>query len=421
MISVLNHLQRLSGNKLVGIFLLGIFLSACSPKIAPTKKGPPVAPDKPKEEPVIKKLEPVEKSKTPQEMIISLVLPFELASVSYKSAGASDIKKSEIAIDFYQGFKMGVDSVAHQNAKVNFKIQVFDSKDDPIQLANLAAKGSIKASDLIVGPVFPNGIKTFSSYSKSLKIPMVSPLAASDPGLFQNPYLVSINNSLDQHAFKAASFIKQELKPKKVVLIRSGQADEYKYAVPFKKGMDSLAKGIPVSEIGIKAVGMANVFKYLSPVSLNVVVLPATDRLFLSEILKQLIKLSETYQISVIGHPGWERASFLDYTLMEQLNAYTTSSYQVNYKYGRSASFIKNYRSQFQLEPSEYAVKGFDIGYYFALLMNEKGKDFMVLVDKQNYDGIHNDFTFIKDSKAGYYNSSLMVMKFESGQLKKVN
>ena len=354
-------------------------------------------------------------------MIISLILPFDLGAVNYQNANLSDMKKSEIAIDFYQGFKMGVDSVAHQNAKVNYKLQLFDSKDDPTQLANLAAKGAIKASNLIVGPVFPNGIKTFSIYSRNLKIPMVSPLAASDPYLFQNPYLVSINNSLDQHAFKAASFIKQKLKPKKVVLIRSGQADEYKYAVPFKKGMDSLAKGIPVSEIGIKAVGMANVFKYLSPTGSNVVVLPATDRLFLTDIFKELIKLSETYQITLVGHPGWERASFLDYRIMERLNAYTTSSYQVNYKYGRSAVFIKNYRSKFQLEPSEYAVKGFDIGYYFASLMNEKGKEFMSLVEKENYDGIHNDFAFVKDSKTGYYNSSLMVMKFESGQLKKVN
>jgi hypothetical protein len=421
MISVLSRLQRLSGNKIAGIFLIGLFLSACSPKTAPTKKGPPVAPDKSKEEPAIKKLEPAEKSKTPEEMIISLILPFDLGSVNYQNASLADFKKSEIAIDFYQGFKMGVDSVAHQNAKVNFKLQVFDSKDDPAQLENLATRGVIKVSDLVVGPVFPSGIKTFSTYSKNLKMPMVSPLAASDPGLFQNPYLISINNSLDQHAFKAAFFIKKELKPKKVILIRSGQAEEYKYAVPFKKGMDSLAKGISLSEIGIKTVGMTNVFKYLSPTGLNVIVLPATDRLFLTDIFKELIKLSETYQITVIGHPDWERASFLDYGIMERLNAYTTSSYQVNYKYGRSANFIKNYRSEFQLEPSEYSVKGFDIGYYFALLMNEKGKDFMGLVEKQHYDGIHNDFAFVKDPKTGYYNSSLMVMKFESGQLKRVN
>src|SRR6476659_8299632 len=159
MISVPNRLQQLSGNKILGIFLIGLFLSACSPKTAPTKKGPTPAPDKPREEPAIKKVEPLEKSKTPEEMIISLILPFELGTVNYRSASLTDMKKSEIAIDFYQGFKMGVDSVAHQNAKVNYKIQVFDSKDDPSQLANLAAKGNFKASDLVVGPVFPNGIK----------------------------------------------------------------------------------------------------------------------------------------------------------------------------------------------------------------------------------------------------------------------
>ncbi|RZK68507.1 MAG: amino acid ABC transporter substrate-binding protein, partial [Pedobacter sp.] len=362
MILVLNRLQQLSGNN--RLFLLGLlFLAACSPKVVPEKKYPVTpAPDRDRrEKPVLEEKPIVIEKKVKPEMTISLVLPFDLSTLNYKTANSKDLTKAELAIDFYQGFKMAMDSVAN-NSETNFKLQVYDSKDDPANIAILASKAGIKNSDLIVGPIFPNGITAFAKYSKAMQVLTVSPLAASDPSAFNNPYLVSINNSLDQHAYKALSFIKSDLKAKKIVLIRSGQADEYKYAVPFKKGLDSLAKGISFSEIGIKAVGYENVFKSLSPVGLNVVVLPSTERSFLMAITKELVKLSANFRIAVIGHPSWEKLQFLDVATLESINAHITSSYKVEYKTARVNNFIRNYRANFNLEPGEFAFKGFDTG-----------------------------------------------------------
>ncbi len=449
MISVQNHQQQLSGNKnkqkaisnmnlqgfnsksttfnfrLLILYLIPFYLiTACSPKTAPGNKNPT---SQNVEETVSGKEAEKEQEKLSQkikekpEMVISLILPFELQSIDYKTAGVADLRKAEIAIDLYQGFKMGLDSVANQKGDVDFKLQVFDSNDNPTALGALAIKPAIITSHLIVGPVFPNGIKAFSIYSERMQKPMVSPLAASDPSLFSNPYLITINNSIDQHAYKVAKFIKSDLKPAKVLLIRSGQPDEYKYAVPFKKGMDSLAKPYSVSELGIKAVGYENVYKSLSPNGLNVIVLPTTERVFLLTMFKELEKISRNFQIAVIGHPGWDKATFLDFQQLERLNTYITSSYQINYQSSRSSDFVKYYRSKFSVEPSEYAFKGFDIGYYFATLMNKKGYKFMNELLDDKFDGIHNDFDFKQDEKTGYYNSNLMMLKYEGSQLVKVD
>jgi ABC-type branched-subunit amino acid transport system substrate-binding protein len=352
-------------------------------------------------------------------MVVSLVLPFELSSINYKIAGLKDIAKAEIAIDFYQGFKMGLDSVAN-NLGGNFKLQVYDSKDDPANIAILAAKAGIKNSDLIIGPIFPNGIKAFATYSKNMQKLMVSPLAAASPDQFNNPYLITVNNSLEQHTLSAINFIKSDLKPKKIIMIRSGQADEFKFAVPFKKYRDSLLKQTTFSEIGIKAIGYENVYKHLNPVGLNVVVLPATDRNFLLSITKELLKLSANFQIAVIGHPGWEKLQFLDAATMQKLNTHITSSYKVDYKTPRVEQFLGKYRAKFSLEPSEYAIKGFDIAYYFASLMSKKGKAFADDLTKTSLEGIHNQLDFVKHPKLGYYNNSLMILKYQDFQLKKV-
>ncbi len=413
--------------RIVIILASGIFLGACSPKTTPVQKKPIPSETSTSTKVVIPKSE-VQKQESTKiikkekpEMVISMILPFDLYGINYKTASLNDFEKAAIAIDIFQGFKMGIDSVVNNSGNYNFKIQVFDSKDDPASLGALASRSAIKNSDLIIGPVFPSGIKAFSAYSKTMNKPMVSPLAASDPIIFNNPYLISFNNSLDQHAYTAAAFIKKDLRPKKVLIIRSGQADEYKYVVPFKKGMDSLAKGIQVSEIGIKSVGYTNVYKSLNPAGLNVIVLPSTDRVFLITLLNELDKLTDNFQIAIIGHPGWEKATYLDNDLLQRLNTYITSSYQIERTSQRIEEFVKYYRSKFQISPSEYAYKGFDIGYYFGNLMDKYGKVFLENLTKNTFDGIHNDFHFVKNTQYGFSNTSLMVMKYQFGKLEIVD
>lgn len=411
----------MSGNKLILVIFGVLFLVGCSPKTAPVKNTatPSVTstPEK-KEEVKSSKQETANKKVEQPEMVISLVLPFELDAINYRTAALRDLSKAELAIDFYQGFKMGLDSAAH-NYGGKFKLQVYDSKDNPAAAAVLAAKAGIKNSDLIVGPIFPDGIKTFSTYSKSMQKLTVSPLAAASPETFSNPYLITINNSIEQHVDKAVDFIKSGLKAKHVLLIRSGQSDEYKYAVPFKKSIAGKVESF--SEIGIKAVGIENIFKHLNPTANNVVVLPSTDRNFLLSVTRELDKLTRNFKISVIGHPAWDKLQFLDGNVMQNINAHITSAYKIDYKTPKIDGFIKSYRSRYELEPGEYAFKGFDIGFYFARIMAENDKSFTDYLTKATYKGLHNNIRLIKNNQFGYYNTELLVLKYQDFQLKRVD
>lgn len=395
-------------------------MGACSPKIIAPAKPPTLPPvvEKPselKKDSIPKSIEPANK-----QMIISLVLPFGLETIEISTAKLSQISKANLALDYYLGFKMALDSVANLYGG-DFKLQVFDSSDDVKKVNPLILEQDIKNSNLIVGPVFPNSIKTFSALSKSLKIPLVSPLAPSNPNTFNNPYLLTINNTLNQHAYAAALYIKETLKPKKVLLFRSGQVDEFKYAIPFKKGMDSLANEISFSEIGIKAIGYTNIAQYLSATGLNVIVLPATNASFLETMLKELVKLSLTFKIAVIGHPNWEKTDFLNIETLQKLNTYITSSCKIDYRNFEVNIFVKNFRKNYNQEPSEYSFKGFDTGFYLASLMIKNSKNYFLNLDKSTYNGLHNQFKFIKSKQFGYFNSSIMILKYQNFELIKQN
>ncbi|MDN8977955.1 hypothetical protein Q0P22_15305, partial [Staphylococcus aureus] len=77
------------------------------------------------------------------------------------------------------------DSVAAQG--LNFKLNVFDTEDDNAHISHLYKNERFKQSNLIIGPVFPEGLKFISAYSKENNAIIVSPLAASEPTEFNNP------------------------------------------------------------------------------------------------------------------------------------------------------------------------------------------------------------------------------------------
>ena len=212
MILVPNHLRLLSGNNFTIIICSLFLLSACSPKVAPVKTGGkqiPAEKEKPKQSPIVKK---------ELDHSIVLLLPFDLNMINLKTATIKEIGKADLAIDFYQGFKLAIDSLSKNGH--NFKLQVFDTQDQETRVVNLASATSVRENDIIIGPVFPDAISAFSEFfdmgSNKLQ---VSPLAASVPSQFKNPNLVTVNNTIDQHGWKIADYINRNYKAEQVNIV----------------------------------------------------------------------------------------------------------------------------------------------------------------------------------------------------------
>ncbi len=169
MTSVRNRLPQLNGNRRLNIFRISNFLfriyflaatlliCGCSPKVrtvpAPVNKP---AEQKPAQ---VEKPAPV-KPAAPKVSVISLLLPFGLDHIGPgQSYTDISLKKARIAADYYRGFKQALDSLTFYG--YNYKLQLFDSKDDAATAHGLAYNPKVRTSDLIVGPVFPDDLKRF--------------------------------------------------------------------------------------------------------------------------------------------------------------------------------------------------------------------------------------------------------------------
>ncbi len=409
MISVQNRPRLLSGNRLIIVLFLSILLASCSPKTA--AKKPEDKPGSVKDKP--KAAEPV---KAVDAHSIALLLPFQLDKINPKTAFKKEISKAGMAIDFYQGFKLALDSLSLEG--YNFKLQVYDTQDQETRVVNLARANSVISNDLIVGPIFPDEIKAFGEFSELKSKLQVSPLAATIPSEFNNPDLVTVTGTIDQHGWKIAGFIDKNYKPAEVniILINTKKPEDEKLAAPLRKYLKELsANKLTVVELA----NAASLETHLKPSKTNLVIITSSEKDFIVPIIDKLYKLSQqNTDIEVFGHPNWVKAQYLNSEKMQALNTHITSSYFVNYKAANVQQFIKRYRNQYGLEPSDFSFKGFDNGYYFGKLLARYGTDYAThLTDEKTYNGLHASFRFSRDDKAGFKNTGLMMLQYREFEL----
>lgn len=404
MILVQNHLQRLSGNRFWCLLFICFCLAACSPKTRTNK-----SPKKEIGNKEDKKDAASEKKFT--EANISLLIPLNLNSARIKSGSKAELEKSAMAIDFYQGFKMGIDSAAA--AGMNFKVKVLDTRDNNVQITSLLKSGQLAGTNLIIGPVFPDGVKFMTNYSIANNIPVVSPLAATHPNEFNNPNLISIVNNIELHADKVGDYIRREYDPGKTIVVLIN---------PKKSGDEVL--GDPLRDYFQKGRGSRYIFQeYASVFAMETKMVPgkqyavlisSADRAFVVGSIDKLAKMKTAgSNIELFGHPNWNKQNY-NIEKLQLLRTKITTSYFVDYKSRDVINFVRKYRQLNKFEPAEYSFKGFDIGFFFGKLFAEHGAGYLKHLTQEHYDGLENSFRFVKDDKLGYINTSLFLLEYKN-------
>ena len=411
MTSVRNRLLPLSGNRwLIGLFTV-LAIGACSPKTRwvskPVNKPTESITPPPEPKPVVL---PV-----PKVSVISLILPFGLNHIGPgQSYTPISLKEARIAADYYRGFKLALDSLTFYG--YNYKLQLFDSRDNGSQAHSLAYNPKVRASDLIIGPVFPEDVKSFTSVLTSARKPIVSPLSPESPSVFKNQNLVTVNPPLEYHAWATARYINDRVKPQKVFILTSGFSEDNKYIIPFKKALDSLSsKHIKIVTITIVRGQLSSLLPQLLKDKQNIFIVPSTNQAFLTVTLHSLDSLNARYPVTLFGHPSWEHFLFLKPKQLQRLRTHITSADNVDYHSAETINFIRNYRNTWHTEPSAYALKGFDEGLYFGRLLAENS-----LKNMADFNGLHNSFHFQKIAGQGWVNTHVKLLMYSNFELKTV-
>ncbi len=417
MTSAPNRLQPLNGNRWLLCLAVSVLFAACSPKLRPVVVQPrQTEPANPVVKQPVKKAEPL-KPAAPVVSTISLLLPFGTDHLAIgQSYSSVSLREADIAIAYYQGFRLALDSLTAQG--YNYKLQVYDTHSDKSQARALGYNQAVRASDLIVGPVFPEDMRAFLGANSSPKQPIVSPLSPAAPSTLHSTEMITMMPPLEYHAWAAAKYIKDKIDPEKVFILRSGFSEENEYVLPFKKAIDSLGKKhIQVVSITVMHGSLAPIMAQLSPTDKNVFIVPATDQHFLTVTLRALDSLRANYPVTVFGHPNWVNFTFLKADLLQRLDTHITSSDHIDYKAPNIMAFIRRYRETYRTDATAFAIKGYDEGLYLG---EQLAAGNVKNLAQAHFNGLHNDFIFQKKTGMGWINTHVDVYKYANFELKKV-
>ncbi len=413
MTSARNHLPQLSGNKWILLAFLALTTVACSPRINPgvstTPKVEQTEPKKPLEAGPLKPASPTKS--------IALLLPLELDNLnSGAQYNAATLSHADLSLDFYQGFKMALDTLAAKGD--NFKLQLFDTRDQASEAQQLAYNASIRSSNLVIGPVFPDDLHAFADILSGPPKLIVSPLSPASPAHIKNNNLVTVATPLEYHAREVAKFIDEHYKTRKVFILKSGYSEDNAYATPFKNELDSISKNrTKIIATLIQHGQLDGLVPQLSANEENIFVAPSTNQGFLMVTLKSLDSLSKKYKVTLFGHPSWSKFAYLKPELLQDMKTHITSTDNADRKSTRVKTFIRDYIQLYHTDPDYYAMMGFDEGLFFGNLLNSGKPEEL---DKTEFKGLLNRYQFIKKAGQGWINIHVYMLQYENLELKRV-
>jgi len=414
----------LSGNSLLSIAAaLLLVVASCAPKgtqvlRAPDYKGGNVGSSTNKKDDgktTVKELSSEEKSaalKKARVNQIALVLPFQLNQVNTKLLSEDDVKRSSLALDFYQGFQMGLDDLAKKGT--NFTLNILDSRDDVTRTTALAKSDDIEYASLVVGPIYPKEIRTFGASSINKQVLQVSPLAATMPTEFNIPNLVSLTPPIRVHMRAVAKDVAKRYSTGDVVIIyNTDDSDGKQFLSGFQSELLVNRKDIQVYSVS----QLSQLNQHLSITGNNFIVTGTTSAVNLKALLSDLENQSNEspYTFNVYGHPNWDRFDFSAFSSIDSYNLVITSSFILEDHSSAVRNFKSNYKATYKVDPSEFSFKGYDAAQYFGRLIAKYGKDYAKHVVDEQYDGLSNSYQFQYNAAWGYVNNAVGFMQYRGG------
>ena len=360
---------------------------------------------------------------------IALFLPFNIdeanpVDAEKISSGNAELgNKTSIALQFYEGALLAIDSL--KKLKFNAKIFVYDVDDkDSTAIMTLLKRPELTKMDLIIGPLYGSSFMPVAKFAKEHTIPIVSPFTQVNKILFNNPYVCKVSPSVNLQVEQMAHFVTDTFRTQNIILVSSQNMREAPFFNAFRKtANENLLKAGRAASDSVKLVFNINALQsMLHTEKINVVVLPSNNQSFVSDFISKLNVLHDKYKIVLFGMQSWIAYDNMDYEYFNELAVHVPSSNFIDYEKPATKNFMKKYQERFKTDPEIYGFQGYDVTYYFLSALKKSGSGFLNDLSTNYYNGIETGFHFSQfPSDCGFENKSVLILKYQNYQLIKAN
>jgi len=328
-------------------------------------------------------------------------------------------------LEMYEGILLASDTLRALGLNIN--LHVYDIDSDNVEITKLIKSGILAKMNLIIGPVYSHNLAIVSEYTRSLGIPVVSPVPLKNNyALLNNPTLFIASAPLEV-AQKALAKEISKYYDDNIVFIHTDTLGVDEDVKRFKKLIFSeLIYNIPYEEIKFKEFpfysramfnndSINRLSHSLSETSKNVVVIASEEEQVVSEVIDNVSGLLRKYDIQVFGYPVIRDLDRLDQKELFDMGIMIYSPFWIDYSKMNVKKFNFNFRNKFHTQPLErsYAWQGYDIAYYFLSGLAMHGNEFIAHPEIHYPELLQNDFDFIRNGPGnGFENQKLFKIRY---------
>tara|TARA_R110001592_G_scaffold359340_2_gene665583 strand:- start:8974 stop:10761 length:1788 start_codon:yes stop_codon:yes gene_type:complete len=346
---------------------------------------------------------------------IALFLPFDVTKLEeVKSFG-----ENQIALEYYLGFKMAIDSLRKFGANINLKI--YDTEKDADKVRRLLYRPEMSEVDFLVGPMYKSCLEVALPFALSRNLNVLCPVPQSDDIANQFPNLILTQATKQSQFSKLCSLIKLKNPGARMISIGHQDKLDMQYVNMFHGndyGTDSLLTDTVWHYVVKEQVEEKELEYFLAEKKPNVVFVASEEVGFVSEVLTALNGMRD-YDIKVVGFESWEKFNRIETEYKNNTSLTIPSNFYIDYTAPNTKEFLKNFYSKFGKEPNKFAVMGYDQGFFFGKGLYTYGFGFFDNFQKVFFDPIGSKYLFEQSNlDNGFKNKSSFILTYKDFELK---
>lgn len=356
------------------------------------------------------------------EIRIALILPFFLSvndslEVGYSNPSMTPVYgKSNVAIEFYNGFKQAVDTLARLGLSI--KVQTIDSDASQSNIERQKEKIDILNPHFIVGPLYAKNAEWLAK--EYPQIPVISPLSrATDNSGIVN--LINCHTQVNGEWLGIAGLMNEKYLESRVVFVNPDTRKNREAVELIKQNLES--SGTPnLIELWLSD-GFPSLDFYKSHMNEDskktIWVTTSEDQAFLNDFLRKMYSV-KAQNMTIVATSKVLQANTIQHIYLSTLDIRAIGQQYVDYSLEETELFIQEYRMLTNTEPTEYSFNGYDTGIYFTLLAAHYG-GIPISRSWPSFIGLGGGFNFIEAKSNGPINKYINELEVVDFTLQRVS
>lgn len=341
--------------------------------------------------------------------------PKEISTI--KAALLLPFQEDKRMVEYYEGFLMAVDSLKRTGTSID--LYVYDCGKDNASLNTILSKSELKKMDVIFGPMHQQQIHPLSTFAQKNNIRLVVPFSPKGEEVFNNPIVYQINTPQSYLYSEVYEHFTRQFPNANVIFIESANTDKEK--AEFIKGLkqELKSKGISMKTVGENAT-KETMKTALQSNKENIFIPTSGSNVMLIKILPQLTMLvreTPEQRIHLFGYPEWQTYTREHLETFFELDTYFYSSFYTNTLFPAAVQFTNAYSKWYSKDLSSkypnYAMLGFDTGFFFLKGLSRYGSELENNLSKMNITPIQTGFKFNRvNNWGGFINKKVFFIRF---------